>query len=404
MMRQYELVERVRKYNPQRRRGSAQPRLCLRHEGAWRAEARLRRSLFLASARSRGDPHRSEARRRDHRRRRAARHDRRHRARRARRSTGCSAREIGKLVDGLTKIDKLDLVSKQARQGENFRKLLLAVADDVRVLLVKLADRLHNMRTLHFVPPEKRARIAQETLDIYAPLAGRMGMQRLREELEDLAFRHLMPEALSDHRARACTICAPRTARIIKRIEEELTERVRARAASRPRSRGARRRLIRSGARWSANRSPSSSFPTSSAFASSSATVEDCYRALGVVHTKWPSVPGRFKDYISTPKQNDYRSIHTTVIGPGHQRVELQIRTAEMHEIARFGIAAHALYKDATGAGGPRASSPRKAAPIAGCRRRSNCWRMATVPRNFSSTRGSSCSRTRCSASRPRAG
>ncbi len=258
--------------------------------------------------------------------------------------------QIGKLVDGLTKIEKLDLVSKQARQGENFRKLLLAVADDVRVLLVKLADRLHNMRTLHFVPPEKRARIAQETLDIYAPLAGRMGMQRLREELESLAFRHLMPDAFQTIEERLHDL-RTKNGRIIKRIEDELTKEFMARgieAAVTGRQKSAY-------SIWRKMERKSVSFEQLSdifGFRIIVGVVEDCYRALGVVHTKWPSVPGRFKDYISTPKQNDYRSLHTTVIGPGHQRVELQIRTAEMHEIARFGIAAHALYKDATGAEG----------------------------------------------------
>jgi GTP pyrophosphokinase len=252
--------------------------------------------------------------------------------------------QICKLVDGLTKIEKLDLVSKKAAQGENFRKLLLAVAEDVRVLLVKLADRLHNMRTLHFVQPEKRARIAQETLDIYAPLAGRMGMQRLREELEGLAFRHLMPEAYQAIETRLHELRA-KNGRIIKRIEKELTEEFAMRGIH--------------AAVTGRQKTPFSIFRKmerkSIAFEQLSDIfgfriivdeVEDCYRALGIVHTKWPSVPGRFKDYISTPKQNDYRSLHTTVIGPGHQRVELQIRTASMHEIARFGIAAHALYKD----------------------------------------------------------
>lgn len=255
--------------------------------------------------------------------------------------------QIGKLVDGLTKIEKLDLVSKQARQGENFRKLLLAVADDVRVLLVKLADRLHNMRTLHYVPPEKRARISQETLDIYAPLAGRMGMQRLREELEGLAFRHLMPEAYSTIEQRLHDL-RTKNGRIIKRIEEELAGEFLQRgieAAVTGRQKTAY-------SVWRKMERKSISFEQLSdifGFRIIVGSVEDCYRALGVIHTKWPSVPGRFKDYISTPKQNDYRSLHTTVIGPGHQRVELQIRTAQMHEIARFGIAAHALYKDATG-------------------------------------------------------
>ena len=255
--------------------------------------------------------------------------------------------QIGKLVEGLTKIDKLDLVSKQARQGENFRKLLLAVAEDVRVLLVKLADRLHNMRTLHFVPMEKRARIAQETLDIYAPLAARIGMQKLREELEGLAFRHLSPEAYQTIETRLHELRA-KNGRNIKRIEEELTREFSARGIEA----AVTGRQKTPYSVWRKMERKSISFEQLSdifGFRIIVGEVEDCYRALGVAHTKWPSVPGRFKDYISTPKQNDYRSIHTTVIGPGHQRVELQIRTAQMHEIARFGIAAHALYKDATG-------------------------------------------------------
>jgi guanosine-3',5'-bis(diphosphate) 3'-pyrophosphohydrolase len=258
---------------------------------------------------------------------------------------GC---QIGKLVEGLTKIEKLDLVTKKAAQGENFRKLLLAVAEDVRVLLVKLADRLHNMRTLHFVPTEKRARIAQETLDIYAPLAGRMGMQRLREELEELAFRHLMPEAYQTIESRLHDLRA-KNGRNIKRIEKELTEEF----AKRGIEAAVAGRQKTPYSVWRKMERKSIAFEQLSdvfGFRIIVGQTEDCYRALGVVHTKWPSVPGRFKDYISTPKQNDYRSLHTTVIGPGHQRVELQIRTAEMHEIARFGIAAHALYKDSGGA------------------------------------------------------
>ena len=255
--------------------------------------------------------------------------------------------QIGRLVEGLTKIDKLDLVSKQARQGENFRKLLLAVAEDVRVLLVKLADRLHNMRTLHFVPPDKRARIAQETLDIYAPLAGRIGMQRLREELEGLAFRHLTPEAYQTIETRLHDLRA-KNGGTIKKVEDELTKEFAARGIEA----AVTGRQKTPYSVWRKMERKSVSFEQLSdifGFRIIVGTVEDCYSALGVVHTKWPSVPGRFKDYISTPKQNDYRSLHTTVIGPGHQRVELQIRTAQMHEIARFGIAAHALYKDAVG-------------------------------------------------------
>jgi GTP pyrophosphokinase len=254
--------------------------------------------------------------------------------------------QIGRLVEGLTKIEKLDLVSKQARQGENFRKLLLAVAEDVRVLLIKLADRLHNMRTLHYVPLEKRARISQETLDIYAPLAGRMGMQRLRDELEGLAFRHLMPEAYQTIEKRLHDLRV-KNGRIIKKIEDELTHEFAARGIEA----AVTGRQKTPYSVWRKMERKSISFEQLSdifGFRIIVGAIEDCYRALGVVHAKWPNVPGRFKDYVSTPKQNDYRSIHTTVIGPGHQRVELQIRTAQMHEIARFGIAAHALYKDAT--------------------------------------------------------
>jgi len=253
--------------------------------------------------------------------------------------------QIGHLVEGLTKIEKLDLVTKQARQGENFRKLLLAVAEDVRVLLVKLADRLHNMRTLHYVPQDKRARISQETLDIYAPLAGRMGMQKLREELEELAFRHLMPEAWQTIEKRLHDL-RTKNGRIIKKIEDELTTEFSARGIEA----AVTGRQKTPYSVWRKMEKKSVSFEQLSdifGFRIIVGSLDDCYRALGVVHSKWSSVPGRFKDYISTPKQNDYRSLHTTVIGPGHQRVELQIRTGDMHEIARFGIAAHALYKDA---------------------------------------------------------
>ena len=253
-------------------------------------------------------------------------------------------REIGELVDGLTKLKRLDLVSKRAVQAENFRKLLLAIAADVRVLLVKLADRLHNMRTLHFVPPEKRARIAEETLDIYAPLAGRMGMQRLRDELEDLAFRHLMPDAYATIEARLDDIGRKNNLRIVA-IETEITE---ALAADGIKAEVTGRQKQPYSV-WRKMERKSISFEQMSdifGFRILVGTVAECYRAIGVLHTKWPTVPGRFKDYISTPKPNDYRSIHTTVVGPGRQRVELQVRTEAMHDIASNGIAAHVLYKE----------------------------------------------------------
>ncbi|WP_024515516.1 bifunctional (p)ppGpp synthetase/guanosine-3',5'-bis(diphosphate) 3'-pyrophosphohydrolase [Bradyrhizobium sp. Tv2a-2] len=257
--------------------------------------------------------------------------------------------EIGALVEGLTKLKRLELVSREAKQAENLRKLLLAISDDVRVLLVKLADRLHNMRTLEFVPPESRKRIAEETLDIYAPLAGRMGMQELREELEDLSFRTLDPEAHAVVKQRLDAL-AERNRNLIGEIETQLTTNLRKNGLS-AKVYGRRKKPF---SIWTKMERKSVGFEQLSdifAFRVIVSDVEACYRALGIVHTTWPVVPGRFKDYISTPKQNDYRSIHTTVIGPGNQRVELQIRTEEMHRIAEFGIAAHVLYKD--GAGSP---------------------------------------------------
>ena len=257
--------------------------------------------------------------------------------------------EIGALVDGLTKLKRLDLVSKRAVQGENFRKLLLAVAEDVRVLLVKLADRTHNMRTLHFMPPEKRTRIAEETLDIYAPLAGRMGIQEMRDELEDLSFRVLKPEVYATITKRLDDLSA-KSSNVIESIEHDLT----ARLAAQGLTAQVKGRLKRPYSIWSKMERKSVAFEQLSdivGFRVIVGTLAECYAALGVVHTSWPMVPGRYKDYISTPKQNDYRSIHTTVIGPKQRRVELQIRTAAMDEIAEYGIAAHALYKEGAKAG-----------------------------------------------------
>src|SRR3989449_1072040 len=255
--------------------------------------------------------------------------------------------EIGALVEGLTKLKRLELVSREAKQAENLRKLLLAIADDVRVLLIKLADRLHNMRTLEFVAPTARHRIAEETLDIYAPLAGRMGMQEMREELEDLSFRTLDPEAYAVVKQRLDSL-ADRNRNLISEIESQLSNNLKKNGMA-AHVYGRRKRPF---SIWTKMERKSIGFEQLSdifGFRVVLNDVEACYRALGVVHTTWPVVPGRFKDYISTPKQNDYRSIHTTVIGPGNQRVELQIRTEEMHQIAEFGIAAHAFYKDGIG-------------------------------------------------------
>ncbi|GJE16763.1 RelA/SpoT family protein [Methylobacterium marchantiae] len=255
--------------------------------------------------------------------------------------------EIGALVDGLTKLKRLDLVSKRAAQGENFRKLLLAVAADVRVLLVKLADRLHNMRTLHHMKLEKRERIAQETLDIYAPLAGRMGMQELREELEDLALRNLKPDIYTTITQRLADL-ATKSERLVESIERDLTAKLAAQGIKAVVT-GRQKRPFSISAKMERKSVAFEQLSDIFGFRVIVESLAECYGALGVVHTTWPMVPGRYKDYISTPKQNDYRSIHTTVIGPKSQRVELQIRTAAMDEIAEYGIAAHAHYKETGG-------------------------------------------------------
>ncbi len=252
--------------------------------------------------------------------------------------------DIGVLVEGLTKIQKLDLVSKRAAQAENLRKLLLAIANDVRVLLIKLADRLHNMRTLHYVPPDKRTRIAEETLDIYAPLAGRMGMQQMRDELEDLSFRSLMPDAHAMVTKRLFEL-KERSGELISVIEKALKAKLDAEGIKAE----VKGRQKQPYSIWKKMERKSVAFEQLSDVFGFRVVVqsdEDCYRALGVAHMSWPVVPGRFKDYISTPKQNDYASIHTTVVGPRHQRVELQLRTETMDDIAEQGVAAHAVYKD----------------------------------------------------------
>ncbi len=253
-------------------------------------------------------------------------------------------KEIGALVDGLTKIDKLNLVSKRAEQAENFRKLLIAISSDIRVLLVKLADRLHNMRTLEHKKPESRRRSAQETLDIYAPLAGRMGIQDMKDELEELAFKWLHTQAYETLTGQLALL-RQRNKVVIDGIEKELG----AKLSDHKIVGKVSNREKKAYSIWRKMENKQISLEQLSdiyGFRIVVESVEDCYRVLGAVHMNWRTVPGRFKDYISTPKYNSYQSIHTTIVGPGHQRVELQIRTKLMDEIAEFGVAAHAIYKD----------------------------------------------------------
>ena len=253
--------------------------------------------------------------------------------------------EIASLVEGLTKINRLDLISKEAAQAENLRKLLLAMSRDARVLLVKLADRLHNMRTLDHVKPEKRARIAKETMDIYAPLAGRMGMQSMREELDDIAFMTLYPEA-RDGIIKRLAALRTETGDILNNIEERLSEKLAEHNIS-ARVTGREKKPFSIWRKMQRKEMSLGQLSDIFGFRIIVDNEEDCYKALGIAHRTWRAVPTRFKDYISNPKQNDYQSLHTTIIGPHRKRVELQIRTQAMDDIAERGVAAHSFYKDA---------------------------------------------------------
>ena len=257
--------------------------------------------------------------------------------------------EIARLVDGVTKLSRLELQSDQTKQAENFRKLVLAMSEDIRVLLVKLADRLHNMRTLHFLKDEeRRRRIARETMEIYAPLAERIGMHEMEDELEDHAFAELHPDARASIMARLAFLREKGEGlveRIIDELKETLTEGgVVAEVSGREKT---------AYSVWRKMQQKNVGFEQLSdimAFRVVVDSVEQCYHALGVLHSHYRVVPGRFKDYISTPKPNNYRSLHTGVIGPERQRIEVQIRTHEMHEVAELGVAAHWVYKQ----GAPR--------------------------------------------------
>ncbi len=258
---------------------------------------------------------------------------------------GLFGEEIAQLVDGVTKLTRLELTNEESKQAENFRKLILAISKDVRVLLVKLADRLHNMRTLeHIKKPETRRRIAQETMDIYAPLAGRMGMQSFRDQLEDLSFAELYPEAREAVKSRLDSK-QESNRELVVRIADDIKRRLAAVGIEAWVS----GRTKTAYSIWKKMERKSISLEQLSdiyGFRVVVDSVDDCYRALGVLHSQWPTVPGRFKDYISTPKGNNYRSIHTTVVGPERERVEVQLRTLEMHEVDEFGVAAHWFYKD----------------------------------------------------------
>lgn len=252
--------------------------------------------------------------------------------------------EVAFLVDGVTKLNKFNFSSKEDRQAESFRKMLLHMAKDIRVLLVKLADRLDNMRTLEHMSPDSRERIARETLDIFAPLANRLGMAWMKSELEDLAFKHLEPDGFK--------LLTEKTAELIKQREGYI-ERTTAFLTGRLSEAGfaveVKGRVKHLYSVWRKMQAGACEFEQVYdviAFRAVVESVSDCYAALGVVHGMFTPIPGRFKDYIALPKPNGYQSLHTTVIGKERERMEVQIRTREMHRVAELGIAAHWKYKE----------------------------------------------------------
>src|SRR5579863_172911 len=252
--------------------------------------------------------------------------------------------DVARIVEGVTKISRLEFVSAQDHQAENLRKMVLAMVDDIRVVLVKLADRLHNMRTLEYLPPEKRERIAAETLEIYAPIAHRLGMGKIRGELEDLAFRYLEPEAFED---------VQKAVESRRKVSEEFLTEVCAQVEAKMKEHsipahieGRIKRLFSIWQKLKRQQITIDQVYDLLAIRIITDSVKNCYAALGVIHNTWRPVPGRIKDFIAIPRPNLYQSLHTSVIGPHGQPFEVQIRTDEMHRVAEEGIASHWKYKD----------------------------------------------------------
>jgi len=268
------------------------------------------------------------------------------------------SKEVAELVDGVTKLTNLQLNSTETKQAENFRKLFMAMSKDLRVILVKLADRLHNMRTIKAMRVEKQAQKARETMEIYAPLAGRMGMQWMREELEDLAFKVLNPEGRASIMRRFISL-QRETGDVIQKITGDMRHEL----GKAPVEAEVFGRAKKPYSIWRKMQEKDLSFSRLSdiyGFRVITGSEEDCYRALGIIHARWRAVPGRFKDYISQPKTNGYRSIHTTVSGRDGKIVEVQIRTRQMHDVAESGVAAHWSYRDGVRSKNPFAVDPAK--------------------------------------------
>ncbi len=258
--------------------------------------------------------------------------------------------DVAKLVEGVTKLSKIELQTEQSKQAENFRKLILAMSEDIRVLLIKLADRLHNMRTLSFIQnPDKRKRIARETLELYAPLAERIGVSAIKEELQDIAFGELYPDMRDSITTRLDTLKAE-GGDIVHEVIDELKHKLEEAGLTDFKIYGREKRLYSIWRKMERQNIGFEQLADITAFRILVDTVEECYRALGVIHGQYRAVPELFDDYISNPKPNGYSSLHTTVIGPFRRRIEVQIRTREMHEINELGVAAHWAYKQGRGA------------------------------------------------------
>lgn len=252
--------------------------------------------------------------------------------------------DVARIVEGVTKISRFEFLSPEEKQAENLRKMVLAMVDDIRVVLVKLADRLHNMRTLEFLPPEKRQRIARETLEIYAPIAHRLGMGKVRGELEDLAFQHLEPEAYKEVK-QAVESRRKVSEEFLAEVRTEVEQKMKAHAIP-ARVEGRIKRLYSIWQKLRRQHIGIEQVYDLLAVRIITDSVKNCYAALGVIHNTWRPVPGRIKDFIAIPRPNLYQSLHTSVIGPHGQPFEVQIRTDEMHRLAEEGIAAHWKYKD----------------------------------------------------------